>query len=288
MVGITADSVTRRPPSVTAAGPTAPGVIPSPSGPPNLDTFVFNGEKDVAGGNVDAQEGLWVDPTGERLYTCRSSISVEDLFHFSMSPAHDISSLTFVNENNADGQPPRAIALQEDGSALFVYWRNPTNPDGVFKWPLSIDWDIDTKGSRTTLGANFSNDPRGLWFKPDGTELYLMDGIDNTVYQYTLPTPWDFTGSTQTKSFTDSGNIGTDLTFSSDGLGMYIVDAGADTVRQYNLGTAWDVSTAVFSGLTLSLPGGSGGSSPRGVALRGNFLYVCYNDNEFIEQFKTA
>lgn len=259
-----------------------------PSTAANIDQFTFNGEKNVAGGNVDSQEGLWCDPTGERIYTCRGSIAVNDVFHFGMSPAHDISTLAFVDDNNADGQSPRGIALSEAGDDLYIYWRNPTNPDGVFRWPLSTSWDIDTKGSRTTLSADFSNAPQGLWFKPDGSEVYLIDNIDNTIYQYNLPNVWTWTGATQTNSYDYSSEFtsASDLTFSSDGTRMYVMNNTDDEVAQYNLGVPWDISTARYSGSALSLPGGSGGVEPRGVAIRDDYLYVCYLDNEFIEQFK--
>jgi len=264
----------------------------SPSPSPNLDDFAFFAEKDVSGLDVDLDsfEGLWVGPDGENLYTVRGSISVDDVFWFEMSTGNDISTLSFTEKNNADGQSPRGVALREDGSLLFIYYRNPTNPDAVFRWPLSTDWDVDTKGSRTSLAADFSNNPRGLWFKPDGSELYLMDDSDTVVYQFNLPTPWDFTGATQTNTFNYSGQSGSssDLTFSTDGSKMYLCNAADQEIIQYNLGIAFDVSTAVFSGQFLSLPGNNGGTSPRGVAIRDNFLYVCYGDNEVIEQFKVV
>jgi len=254
----------------------------------NLSDFVFNGEFDTSGGNRLSYEDMWVGPDGLNLYTCRGSIAVPDIFQFSMSPAHDISSLTFVKEDDADGQSPRGIALSESGDALMIYYRNPTNPDAVFRWPTPAPFDIAHNGPRTSLAADFSNAPQGLWFKPDGTQVYLIDNIDSTIYQYNLPTPFEWTGATQTNTFNYLTNTpsASSLTFSTDGFRMYLVDTVNKTIDQYNLPTPFDVSTAVFANETLSLPGSSGGSTPRGVAIRDNFLYVCYQDNQFIEQFK--
>jgi len=262
-----------------------------PNSTPDIDQFTFNGEIDTAGMDVDldSYEDMWVGPDGENLYTCRGTTAVEDAFWFEMSIAHDITTLTFTEKNNADGQPPRGIALSEDGDNFYIYYRNPSNPDAVFRWPLSTVWDIDTKGSRTDTAAlaDFSNAPNGLWFKPDGTMMYLMDNIDDTVYSYNLPTPWSFTGMTVGPTFDYSTNTtsSTNLTLSSDGTRMYLTNNNNQTIDQYNLGVPFDVSEAFFSGKTLSLPGGSGGTNVRGVAIRDNFLYVCYQDNEFIEQF---
>lgn len=263
----------------------------APSPAPDVDTFSFNAEVNNGGGNVLSQENIWIGPSGENLYTCRGSVSVEDVFWFEMSPGHDLSSFSFTDEDNADGQSPRAVALSEDGTVLFVYYRNPTNPDAVFRWPLSIAWDITTKGSRTSLVADFSNDPRGLWFKTDGTQCYLMDGIDATVYQYNLPTPFDFTGATQTDSFVLTTG-GSDLAFSDDGTKMYVANTVDERIDQYNLAIPWEIASSINgggafdAGKFLSLPGGTG-SDVRGVAVRGEILYAVYQGNTIVEQFTT-
>jgi len=262
-------------------------MVPSPA--PNVDEFSFNAEVNNGGGNVLSQENIWVGPSGENLYTCRGSIAVNDVFWFEMSPGHDLSSFAFTDEDNADGQSPRAVALSEDGTVLFVYYRNPTNPDAVFRWPLSTAWDVTTKGSRTSLAADFSNDPRGLWFKTDGTQCYLMDGIDATVYQYNLPTPWSFVGASQTDSFALT-TAGSDLAFSDDGTKMYVANTIDERIDQYNLALAWEIQSGINgggafdSGKSLSLPGGTG-SDVRGVAVRGDTLYVSYIGNTIVEQF---
>ena len=262
-------------------------LVPSPA--PDVDAFSFNAEVNNGAGNVTLQENIWVGPGGENLYTCKSSIATNDVFWFEMSPGHDLSSFAFTNEDNADGQNPRAVALSEDGTVLFVYYRNAVNPDAVFRWPLSTAWDVTTKGARTSLAADFSNDPRGLWFKPDGTQLFLMDGIDATVYQYNLPTPWSFVGATQTDSFALTTS-GTDLAFSDDGTKMYVANTVNERIDQYNLALPWEIASGINgggafdSGKSLSLPGGTG-SDVRGVAVRGNTLYVSYFGNTIVEQF---
>lgn len=108
-------------------------------------------------------------------------------------------------------------------------------------------------------------------FSYDGTKCYMLGttGAD-TVYQYTLTTPWDITTiSYATKSVSVdaqlTGSGGNSICFSLDGTKMYIVDGatGSDTIYQYTLSTAWDVSTASYDskskyvGAENTLPEGS-------------------------------
>lgn len=100
-----------------------------------------------------------------------------------------------------------------------------------------------------------SGNPRGLFFKPDGTKMYVVDhGTSNhKVYQYTLSTPWDLTtasySSVSLNVTMDSAPIG--LYFSPDGTRMFLMGGqfGTDQTYKYTLSSAWDLSTASYTGL---------------------------------------
>ncbi len=90
--------------------------------------------------------------------------------------------------------------------------------------------------------------PTGLFFRADGTKMYIIGQVNDTVFQYTLSTPWSVaTASYDSISFSVAAE-GTPngLWFRPNGLSMYIVGATGDLVYQYTLSTAWNVSTATF------------------------------------------
>ena len=52
---------------------------------------------------------------------------------------------------------------------------------------------------------NFYRNNRPLLHpNPDGTKMYIVGWLDNTVYQYTLSTPWDVTSASLTTTFSTS------------------------------------------------------------------------------------
>ena len=84
----------------------------------------------------------------------------------------------------------------------------------------------------------------GLFFKPDGTKLYILDST-RSLFEYSLTTAFDLTTATQDNSVvlaTDNYTT-TSLSFSSDGYYFYVIIYNTHEVRQYSLTTAWDTSS---------------------------------------------
>ena len=102
----------------------------------------------------------------------------------------------------------------------------------------------------------------GIFFKPDGTKLYVHDNSSEYVYQYSLSTPWDLSTATyDSKSFSlTSFQYHGGLAFSADGSKMYATNNNA-TLYQYTLSTPWDISTAGTQVTKALNTGGYGASS---------------------------
>lgn len=104
----------------------------------------------------------------------------------------------------------------------------------------------------------------GLFFKPDGTYVYVLSDATNTVYQYTLSTPWDITtGSSLTASKeldsylrSRTGNsysltAPTGITFSPDGTKMQVADNWDSKIVEFSLDNPWMVDSATFTNTTV-------------------------------------
>jgi len=109
--------------------------------------------------------------------------------------------------------------------------------------------------------VSVASDPFDVFFKPDGTKLFIVRA--SSVYQYTLSTPWLLSsaniagGTFLSTASVDTGCTG--LFFKPDGTRMFICGTtsainattgssvtGEDRVYQYSLSTAWDVTTATL------------------------------------------
>ena len=104
---------------------------------------------------------------------------------------------------------------------------------------------------------------RGIFFKPDGTKIYMTGIGSATVYQYSLSTPWLVSSTSYDNvSFPYQSPTGEtsprDLNFSSDGTKMYIVGSSYDSIFEFDLSTAWDLSTATYNNVNLDVSSENG------------------------------
>jgi sugar lactone lactonase YvrE len=90
--------------------------------------------------------------------------------------------------------------------------------------------------------------PRGLFFKPDGTKMYVTGSTGDDVNEYDLSTAWDISTASflQLFSIAAQETLPNEVFFKPDGKKMYVTGSTGDDVNEYTLGTAWDVSTATF------------------------------------------
>lgn len=110
-------------------------------------------------------------------------------------------------------------------------------------------------GSRSLTFSGLSETAtNGLSFSSDGLYMFVVGDSQNTIYRYTLTTPWDITTSngTVTNSLTLTtlnSNITspTGVAFSSTGNKMYVSNLYTN-IYEFNLSVNWQVSSASYVG----------------------------------------
>ena len=118
-------------------------------------------------------------------------------------------------------------------------------------------------------GNNFSvasqeTSPEAIAFKPDGLSMYIVGRTNDTIYQYTLTSPFDITtASYASKSFTTNEGNPRSIAFSPDGTKMIYGGSSGQSIRYNTLSTAWDISTA---SLVYTFAVGSQDTWPSGIA----------------------
>lgn len=172
-----------------------------------------------------------------------------------------------------------------------------SNPGAVQSFQLEVTGVVVPGASLATAvydAKTFSvlaqdTSPDGLFFKADGTAMYVLGDTNSTVFQYTLSTAWDVsTASYASKSFVYSAQTtqGSGMAFKPDGTKMYIVRNGAsDFIYQYTLSTAWDVSTASYDSKSLDVAAQD--SAPQGVAFKtdGTKMYLLGNTGNDVTEY---
>jgi sugar lactone lactonase YvrE len=143
---------------------------------------------------------------------------------------------------------PTGLFFSNDGRKMFV---TGATGDDINEYTLSTPWNVSTATYVTVFSVSGQDSsPQDLYFRNDGKKLYVVGSTNDSVFQYTLTTPWSIaSASYDTVSFSISAEelAPTGLFFKPDGLAFYIVGTTNDTVYRYNLGTAWDISTATLA-----------------------------------------
>lgn len=185
---------------------------------------------------------------GTKMYVLNASNGNYAVYQYSLSTAWDVSSASYVQSFSVSAQDtnPRGLFFVPDGSGMYVVG---ATGDAVNEYLLSTAWDIST----ASYAQNFSiagqeTSPTGVFFKSDGTKMYVIGSFGDDVNEYSLSTAWDISTASYVQNFSvaTEETFPSDLFFKSDGTKMYVIGSDGDDVNEYSLSTAWDVSTASY------------------------------------------
>jgi len=154
---------------------------------------------------------------------------------------------------------------------------------GTWQYNSAVDianaWSVSDAVYSTNYAITQDVAVRSMFFKPDGTKMYVGGVSNQTIYEYNLGAPWDVSTSVYSNNSKDISGQDTAVTgifFKPDGTKMYILGSTGDDVNEYNLSTAWDVSTAVYS-QNESISGQD--TSPSGLFFRADGLKMYLTGN---------
>ena len=182
-------------------------------------------------------EGLAFNADGTKMFVCGSSS--DSVHEYILSTGFDISTASFSQSFSVSGQDtnPRSIAFNTDGTKMFILGDSGND---VNEYTLSTGFDVSTASFVDSFSvAAEETSPNGLAFNSDGTKMFVVGFISDTVFQYTLSVGFDVsTASYSSISFSVASQDGnpTGIAFSADGTKMFIVGYQNDSVYEYSLG----------------------------------------------------
>jgi len=125
--------------------------------------------------------GLTFKYDGTKMYI--SDLGNDFIYQYTLSTAWDLSTASYdsVSLDVSSYANISTVIFSPDGTQLIA--SSITN-QSIVSWSLSTAWDITT----ATFESEFSNlaesNPRGLYWKDDGTKLYVSDNNVDKIYQY--------------------------------------------------------------------------------------------------------
>lgn len=173
------------------------------------------------------------------------------VYEYNLSISWDITTLVYHQDFYFGGNVSwmTAIKFSEDGTKMFVLG---ITLGRLIRYDLSTAWDISTAVIEQGILANELDDtPSGLWFKPDGTRMYLTGDENNIIIEYSLSIPYNITTLSHVTTI-DVSLIDTQMRgmyFKSDGTNMFWTGSSNNSVYRY------DISGNYPSSPTISIDG---------------------------------
>lgn len=147
------------------------------------------------------------------------------------------------------------ISFNDDGTKMYILAGEARTT--IYQFSLSTAWNIRTAIYSTAFGTQSQEIyPHGMFFKSDGTKLYVVGSNNDIIYQYSLTTAWNVgTANYDSKSLYvgDEETTPTSLFFKADGSKVFVVGQENKTVYAFSLLTNWDISTANYDSESYSI-----------------------------------
>ncbi len=141
---------------------------------------------------------------------------------------------------------PRSLYMKPDGTKM--YFTGGASGARLFEFNMTTPFECTNASMSHVSTTSISGVlPLGLFFKPDGTKMYVSDESTEVIYEYDLSPAWDSSTASlnQTSASFGAQNPG-ELYIRSDGLKLYIQMDVSNVLREYDLTVAWDISTLSF------------------------------------------
>ena len=152
---------------------------------------------------------------------------------YKLSTPYDVNNyIELKTETIPSTQEIHQVYISPDGTKLA--WANYSSY--IWIYDLTTPYDISTKTNLITSNPWYCT---WIWFKPDGTELYVARYSSPWLVQYHLSTPWDISTASATASFGGSYRC---VSLSPDGQYLLYADSGW-TAYQMELTTPRDITT---------------------------------------------
>jgi sugar lactone lactonase YvrE len=170
---------------------------------------------------------------------------------------------------------------------------NTTTPDAPLDVTMSNDaLDVANTVYTGTSSSVFAQEsaPTGIFFSPDGLNVYVNGTNTDQVEQYKLSKAWDISSLAPFGNFSVVSEDGApqSVFIGSSGTKMFIAGNTTDTIYQYTLSTAYDITSATYDSVSFNV--NTYDATPTGVVFKpdGLTMYLCGSSQDKISQFSLA
>jgi len=153
----------------------------------DLSTASYDSVSFSVAGQDHIPQGLAFNTDGTKMYVIGQDSDSDSVHQYSLSTGFDLSTASYDSVSfsvEAQDRFPTGIAFNSDGTKMYVIGQDT---DSVHQYSLSTAFDLST-ASYDSVSFDVSgqeNGPTGLTFNPDGTKVYVIGYVTDSVHQYT-------------------------------------------------------------------------------------------------------
>lgn len=144
------------------------------------------------------QRGFYIKPDGTALYVVGDT--TDSVYQYSLSTAWDVSTGSYASKSvsvTSQDTVPIGVAFKPDGSTMYMVGQVTA---AVYQYTLSTPWDVSTASyaSKTLDVSSQDLTPINIQFVDAGRTMLMVGNTNDTIFQYSLSTPWDVSTGTYT------------------------------------------------------------------------------------------
>jgi len=279
----------------------------------DVSTSVFLQEFSVTPQDTDPREVVF-SPTGQQMFIVGNNLKI--IAEYALDIPWDVTTASFTLQTliGAQDNEPTGLTFKQDGKVMYLCG---DFTDTIYEYVLTTPWSVlDVESMSSFDISEFSTSPKGLYIRPDGKSIFVVDNGLDDIIQFDLGLRVDGVmsaerhdgnflvnesiefsdGSTQIEAATSSkfthhivtavestsldlqaASIGpAGLFFRADGKKMYLIGTTPDQVIEYNLTEQWDIISQEIQG-TFSVV--TQATEPRGLFFRSDGAKMFLVDN---------
>jgi sugar lactone lactonase YvrE len=204
----------------------------------NLSTASYASKSFSVTSQDDTPVDLFFSDDVTKMYMLGTT--ADTVFQYTLSTAWDVSTASYASKSRTVGAQdtsPTGLAFSTDGTKMYMVG---TTNGRVFQYTLSTAWDLSTAtyASKSFLVTSQETNAQALYFKSDGSKMYVLGVTQDRIYEYNLSTAWDVSTAVYSNvnfSIIEQETSVTGLFFKSDGTKFFIVGTGNKTVYAYDI-----------------------------------------------------
>jgi hypothetical protein len=233
---------------------------------------------------IDNTNGFYLLSTG----------SLATVYQYLFNTPYKVDTLSYLEslDVSAEETTPTSLFVKADGTKIYVVGTDSTS---VHQYDLSTGWNLSTASFVDSIDISSQDtQPHGLFFKPDGTKMYILGQQNTRIYEYNLGTAWDITTATYSQQLSISANVPkpTSIKMTSDGNTLYVLDSVHDSISKFNLSSSWNITSAAYADEVdiSTITSTVNATNPSGFDLSStaNKVFVVCSDNDKIFEYDTT